>query len=247
MALGIGILGLALALRAENPSLDKLERLASEWIKVRSEISRLEEEWSLQRSLLESMIKLQDQRVEPLEMRREELKQRIEKARLDTESQSSKNADLHGQLKEFETSVINLDKKLIELRPKLPPRLSVALDLAYRSIGSEATPPSERMQLTMTILNRCLQFNRCVTCGDEVVAIPGEKEKLMKTVYLGLTVGYAWDCLSGKTWLGHATAAGWKWEFCAEAAQALPAFVAAHDDKAEPGFVGLPAETARGK
>jgi hypothetical protein len=133
--------------------------------------------------------------------------------------------------------------RLIQLRPLLPPRLSEALELPYRSLAGTELGPSERMQITMTVLNRCAQFNRLVTCGQEVVTIEGEPgPKSLEVIYWGLSRGYALDRAAGKVWLGAPGPKGWQWEAQPEAFPQVARLIAVYNDKAEPEFAAVPAK-----
>ena len=133
--------------------------------------------------------------------------------------------------------------KLIRLRPSLPPRLSESLELPYRSLTGSELALGDRMQLTMTVLNRCLQFNRIVSQGEEVLAIAGEAgPKSLEVIYWGLSHGYALDRAAGKAWLGSPGPQGWHWETRPEAARAVAELIAVYSGKADPGFAAVPAQ-----
>jgi hypothetical protein len=101
------------------------------------------------------------------------------------------------------------------------------------------------MQMVMTILNRCAQFNRTVTCDEEVLTIAGEPgSKSLAVIYWGLSHGYALDRAAGKAWLGAPGPGGWQWTPAPEAARQVAALIAVHNDKAEPEFVAVPAQLA---
>ena len=236
-------LGLLPSLLAIGDPLDDLEKVATEWAKTRGETVREETEWRTQRELLESLIKAQEEKIQPLEAKLETVKQKMAKEETENETLASRNAACVEQLKRFEGSIGVLDAELAKLRPLLPPRLSSALDLAYRSLANPALPANERMQLTLSVLNRCVQFSKILTCGDEIISIEGGTQKLLKTVYLGLSVGYAWDRVSGTAWTGHPASSGWKWELAPDAAAAVSAFITAYGDKAEPHYINLRAQT----
>ena len=128
------------------------------------------------------------------------------------------------------------------MRPSLPPRLSEALELPYRSLGNPKLAPGEKMQLVVTILNRCAQFNRTVTGGTEILSLAsGEEARSLEVLYWGLSHGYALDRAGGKVWYGALGADGWKWEPKADALAGVEHLMSVYDDKADPAFVVVPA------
>ena len=132
--------------------------------------------------------------------------------------------------------------KVVEMRPSLPPRLSEALELPYRSLANAGLAPGERMQLAMTVLNRCALFNRTVTCGDEVLTISGEQgAKSLEVIYWGLSHAYALDRAAGKAWYGAPGARGWQWDPSPAAVRPVVNLMAVYNDKADPDFVAVPA------
>jgi hypothetical protein len=98
------------------------------------------------------------------------------------------------------------------------------------------------MQLVMTILNRCAQFNRVVTSGEDVLSIEGEPgPKSLEVIYWGLSHGYALDEKAGKAWYGSPGPKGWQWEPLADGARPVSKLIAIYGDRADPDFVAVPA------
>jgi hypothetical protein len=178
----------------EADPLEPGEKAAGEWIKVRLETARLESQWLAEKPLMESLVGSMKERAQALEERRDLLTAKTAKDRNDLEALKAKNQAALADLRAAEAGLQALAAKLQELRPFLPPRLSEALELSYKSIGNPNLGAGERMQLTMTMLNRCLEFNRTVTSGEEVLAIEGGGgAKSLEVIYWGLGRGYALD------------------------------------------------------
>jgi hypothetical protein len=230
---------------AAVPDADPLapgEKAASEWIKVRLETTRIENEWTSERPLLESTVAGLKDRAQGLEEQRDLLKAKTAKDREEIGAMEGKNKaasdDLHG----VETRLAALVGQLMEMRPSLPPRLSEALDLSYKSLANASKPTGERMQLAMTVLDRCALFDRTITCGEEVLSIDGESgARSLEVIYWGLSHGYALDRAAGKAWYGSPGPHGWQWEANAEAVKPVTRLIAIYNDKADPDFVLVPA------
>jgi hypothetical protein len=226
-------------------SIESVEKAATEWVKTRAETARLQSDWTAQQELLESTVKALAERAQALEEKRDSLKAKTAKDRDEIETARSKNQTTVTGLQAVETHLTELRDRLVQLRPSLPPRLSEALELAYRSLAATDLGSSERMQATMTVLNRCVQFNRTITYSDEILTIEGEPgAKSYEVIYWGLSHGYALDRTAGKVWLGSPGPKGWRWEAHAEATPQVVDLIAVFKDKAEPEFAPVPAQLA---
>jgi hypothetical protein len=237
----------AVSLRASEPvAIDTVEKAASDWVKVRAETTRLESEWSMQRQLLESMVSGLGERAAQLEEKRDYLKAKTAGDREELENLRVANKASADDLEAVGAGLGTLTARLIQLRPALPPRLSAALDLSYRSLAGTGLGLGERMQLTMTVLNRCTQFNRAITCEEELVQPePGQSPRLLEVIYWGLSHAYALDRSKGAAWFGSPGPQGWRWEPLPQAAGAVSRLIAIYRGNAEPEFVEVPARLGR--
>jgi hypothetical protein len=233
------------AARAAEPATDPLapgEKAASDWIKTRLETSHVESAWTSERPLLESTVNGLKERAQALEEKSELLKATTAKDREELETLQAKDKAAGDDLHAAEARIQALVAKLVEMRASLPPRLSEALELPYRSLANAGLASGERMQLAMTILNRSALFNRTVTCGEEVLSISGEPgAKSLEVIYWGLSRGYALDRAAGKVWYGSPGARGWQWEPSPDALRPVEKLMAVYNDKADPDFVAVPA------
>ncbi|HWA27669.1 MAG TPA: DUF3450 family protein [Lacunisphaera sp.] len=230
-------------LPAADDAVVKVEKVATEWVKTRAETVRLETEWGGQQMMLKSMVEAIDQRTKIIQEKKAHLDAQTAQDREELDTLARKNDIARAGLETAEERLKQTAKDLLALRPFLPPRLSTALDLAYQSIADPSLAVGDRMQHTMTILNRCLQFNRTITAADEVLAIPGEAApKSLEVIYWGLSHGYALDRAAGKVWLGTPGSQGWQWEAQPGAAAPVAKLLAIASDKADPEFVVVPAK-----
>jgi hypothetical protein len=96
------------------------------------------------------------------------------------------------------------------------------------------------MQLNMTFLNRCTQFNRSIFWDREVLDLGGAPH-LLDVVSWGLGLGYALDQTAGMAWLGSPGTHGWHWEPRREIAPAVRRMISIYQDKTDPQFIVIPA------
>ncbi len=240
---GLMMAGLLLPLgAAAAESIDSVEKAATEWVRVRAETARLQTDWASQRELLESAASALKERAQAAEEHRDSLRAKTAKDRGEIEAAQRNIQTASAGIQTATDHLREVRDRLVQLRPSLPPRLSEALEFAYRSLATADLGPSERMQATMTVINRCVQFNRMVTTCDEVLTLEGAPgPKSYEVIYWGLSHGYALDRIAGKVWLGSPGPAGWRWEAHPEAVASVVALIAVSKDKVEPEFVPVPA------
>ena len=226
---------------AESDPVADVEKAAADWVKTRAETVRLQTEWSGQRELLESLVSGLQERAQTLETKRDYLQAKTAKAREEIGRLEAANKAAVESMTITEAALHVLDDRLLRLRPTLPPRLSEALELSYRSLAAKELTLSERMQLTTVVLNRCITFNRAITCEEEVLKLGGANGQLAEVIYWGLSHAYALDRTNGNTWYGAPGADGWAWEPMPNGGAQVSRLIAIQRGKAEPTFVLAPA------
>lgn len=226
--------------------LEEIDRLARDWVSLRTETARLETAWQTEQTLLGSTIAALQERSAALEEKRDLLRAQTAREREEIDTLRARNKSAVADLAAGEARLRVLTQRLLALRPSLPPRLSDALEMAFRSLANPALPASERLQLVMTALNRCAQFNRQITVGDEVLAVEGERlPKALDVIYWGLSHGYAIDRGTRQAWLGRPDGHTWRWAKHPEAFAAAAQLIAIAHDKGDPALVSVPAQITR--
>jgi hypothetical protein len=219
---------------------------AGRYIKMQIEEARLETEWSSQRQLLEALVRADKERAASLEESRDQMTAKTASVREELDAMHSKIEVAKDDTKVLETRLDALSARLVALRPSLPPRLSEALEMSFRTLAGAGVPTSDRLQVSMNVLNRCAEFNRTITVGEEVLTLEGEPpEKSVEVIYWGLSHGYALDSAGRKAWLGSPGPDGWRWEAKPDAVDSVARLIGIAQDKADPGFVAVPAMVTR--
>lgn len=223
-----------------------VEKAASEWVKTRAATVRLESDWASEQVLLTSTINGLKDRAQALEEKRAELNAKTAEERAELATLAAKRKTAAEESRLVEERLTALNAQLLELRPTLPPRLSDALEMSFRSLAGTELSASARMQLAMTVLNRCAQFNRGISHGEEVLELEGETgPRALEVIYWGLSHGYALDRSGGKAWLGSTVGDRWRWEPRPDAAPRVAELIAIYTDKADPAFVTVPAHVKK--
>jgi hypothetical protein len=222
--------------------ISEVGKTAADWVKTRAETVRIENAWVQDRALLTSTITGLKERAARLQDQRDHLLATTAEERAELAALTAKLTESRESLEATEGRLLALTEKITRLRPHLPPRLSEALEMSYRSLGGKDASPSERMQLVMTVLNRCAQFNLAITHGEEVLTLEGEPgPKAVDVIYWGLSHGYALDRAGGKAWLGTPGPERWQWEPLPGAAPTVADLMAIRLDQADPRLVSVPA------
>jgi Protein of unknown function (DUF3450) len=216
------------------------------YIRLQVEEARLNTEWGQQRGLLESLVRADEERAASLEASRDAINAKTAGSREELDGLRVKMQAASDDSKVLEARLNALCAKLLALRPSLPPRLSEALDVSFRTLAGTGAPLGDRMQVAMGVLNRCAQFNRMVTVGEDVLSLDGEPpEKSLEVIYWGLSHGYAVDRAARKAWLGSPGPTGWQWEAKPEVFDGAAMLIDIAHDKADPAYVSMPAAVAR--
>ena len=180
--------------------LTTLENAASEWVKTRMEAVRLETIWATEKPLLESTLAGMKERATALEEKRDLLRAKTADERAELEAVSSKMKVGAEELAGVGTQLDALTVNLQQLRAGLPPRLSAALDLPFRSLAGKSLSTGERSQLVATVLNRCGQFYRAITCTEEILTL--EYGEALPNDLLGLEPRLRLGSLDGSGMVG---------------------------------------------
>jgi len=224
------------------PVVSSVQKAVSDWARVREETVRLESTWETERQILESTVKAMQDRASALANEKKTLEAKTSGERDALAKLASENSSAQAAMDAASTRLKTVSEQLIELRPSLPPRLSRALELPYRSLASATLTPGERMQYVTTVLNRCAQFNHAITYDEEPLTLPGDnQERLLEVIYWGTSHGYALDRTEGKAYYGSPGARGWAWEPAPEAGKAVAELIAIYREKSDPQFIEVPA------
>ncbi|HWA84699.1 MAG TPA: DUF3450 family protein [Opitutus sp.] len=235
----------SLAAAEGSGSVASVEKTVGEWAKVRAETVRLETDWEAEHELLQSTLKALQERAKALADDKKSLSAKTAGERESLATLAAENAASEAALGAAAARLAKVSAQLVELRHSLPPRLSQALELPYRSLADPKLSPGERMQFVTTILNRCAQFNSTITYGEEPLTIPGvDGTRLLEVIYWGASHAYALDRAGGKAYLGSPEAQGWGWEATPDAAKSVAELIDIYRDKSDPRFVEVPAHFA---
>lgn len=224
-------------------SVTAVQKAVSDWARVREEAVRLESAWESEKPLLQSTTKAMQERAQALADDKKSLQAKTASERDSVTALIKENTTSQTTLDQESDRLKRITDELVELRPMMPPRLSLALELPFRSLADPKLSLGVRMQFVTTILNRCAQFNNAISYGEELLTFPGENtSQLLEVVYWGASHAYAWDRANAKAYYGAPSARGWTWDPAPHAAKAVAELIAIYREKSDPHFVEVPAQ-----
>lgn len=245
ITIGLGSLSLGLTAFA-NPLTD-IQESAAKWSEIRSETSRLQSDWVAERSVLNSSISGLNIEADQLELEQKAMASEAQKHTEEIDRLTARNQANDAAIAQTVERLASLSGELIALRPALPPRLSNALDLPYRSIAQADMEPADRMRYTMAILNRCQQFDQTFVMTEEVLPVEaGGEDRLLEIVYWGLSQACALDRSANETFIGRPVDGVWTWVPAPGLAEAAAKLIAVRQDEVPPDFVTLPFQVTGG-
>ena len=222
--------------------LDDVQAAAATWAQLRAETTRLTNDWLTEREVLNASVRALETRARQLENERDTLEASTTRERREIAELTARNTAIAAQLDSADASVDRVARRLQELRPSLPPRLSSALDLPFLSVNDPAISPTERMQHMSTILNRTQQFNQSIVLAEEILSpTPGGEPRLLQVLYWGLAQACALDVAGNETYIGRPVNGTWTWTAAPGLADAVSDMIAIYRDQATPRFHAVPA------
>ena len=224
--------------------LKDVQTAATTWANLRSELVRLETEWAGEKKVISASVTGLTQRAEQMDLAFEALESETSRERRELDELRQENETTTAGLAEANTRMAAVASRLLALRSALPPRLSTALELPFKSLASPDIAAGERAQHVMTVLNRCNQFNQAFVLAEEIIPTsPGAEPQLLETIYLGLAQGCGIDRAANKAYIGRPVNGTWTWTHEPD----LAAVIAIYQDRAEPTFVTMPVQVTGGE
>lgn len=222
--------------------LNDVQKAAATWAQLRAETTRLTNDWLTEREILNASVRALEIRATQLESERDVLLASTTRERREIADITARNTEVAAQLAAAAESMARVANRLQELRPALPPRLSEALELPFRSISDPSIAPNERMQHVTTILNRSQQFNQSIVLAEEILSpTPGSEPRLLQVLYWGLAQACALDVAGNEAYIGRPVGGVWTWEATTGLTGEIERMVAIYRDQETPQFHEIPA------
>lgn len=220
-----------------SETIESLQQSALKWVDLREQSVQLESNWKWQKELLESTNYALAARADFLKVEIELLKAEIAGFDLEVSEKSSLHSAAILEMKELEELTDSMILSLLSIRPYLPPRLSNALELPYRSIEDAILSKSERLQHAISVFNRSFQFNKSATLSEEQLE---GNDRFFEVLYWGLSHAYALDRQNQISYIGAPGENGWQWNRDDSVVDSTIELIAIFKGEVDPAFVKTP-------
>lgn len=235
--------GTSVDIFGQPKDLDILRTLTDRWIELEMERAKALNEWEESRELYE-------QQVMTLEDEKRALTSEIETFENLTERRSERIQSLTSELdqrrdflREIESAVPGIERRLLDLARRFPPplvnELSAQLEGMRKTAEGEATTLARRVQRVLTVLTTAERFNNTLTLYPEVRQVDGRDIQVI-TIYWGLAAGFAVQAELGRGWILSPGEETWNWEPADEYAGRIADLIAVYEKRREPGLQVLP-------
>ena len=246
--LSLGLLGLTGSPLAQD-SIKDTQGILTQWIGVEKQISADENEWLVEKAVLESSIEFMENSIARLQSV-------IEEAEASASAGERKRAELESEKERLESvtetvsAVIGQYEDRVRALAATWPKALVEMvktPLSRIPEGEEAEKAAVTMRLQniIVILSQFDKFNSVVTKQKEIQEIDGTSREVT-TLYYGATFAYFVDAAGDHAGYGMPTAGsgGWEWTADANLAEDVRLLVAMHEQVTDAKFIGLPAKIA---
>jgi len=221
--------------------MSEVQAAASEWAGLRAEEVRVAEEWNFGKPFLADALAARQAKLKELESK---LASADASARKNAEEQADASSRIGAAQAYLEAAgklLAETEAALVAIRPKMPPRLSDALNLSFLTLEDNGKSLTERWQAATLILNRCAQFDHSIVKSEELLQVDASKPRLVETIYWGLSQGYALDRAANLAWRASPGKTAWTWETCDEPSR-ISHMLSIYDEHSDPVFVLIDAK-----
>lgn len=222
-------------------SIQAVQESTRKWTEIRLETVRLQEDWAWEKDILNNTKDALTQQLQTVTAQKTLIESETALTRNKLAKAKLENEHLKSVLIVTEEHAQEMIDRLKQLRPKLPPRLSSALNLAYESLNDPQISLGEKQQLIVTICNRCTQFNSLVTYSEEAIDPNESDPRVLQVIYLGLSQGYALDRSNNTVFYGHPDGDEWQWVEDRSLTDSITQLIDVFKEEADPAIISVPA------
>jgi septal ring factor EnvC (AmiA/AmiB activator) len=238
------VLTAAIAAHAETP-MNETRSTLEKWVETRQLVSRTKSEWQSDKEMLQQTIELLNRELKAVDEQMTKLNtntvQADKERALAEASLKSSNESLE-KSKEFTT---RFEEQIRKLVPQLPNPLQDTLKPLLNRLPADAATtkmaPTERVQVSVGILNELDKFNNAVSLFNEKRKNAKGEEVAVETVYIGLGAAYFVNESGDFAGTGTPGAAGWEWNVKPELAPSVREVIRIYRNERPAKFIALPA------
>lgn len=195
-------------------AVDEFRTKVEKWVETRQILSAEQSDWALERETLGATVELLQQEREALRAEIEELETSNTEADgernellLRRGAYQRANAALEHEVREMETAVLALARRLPE---PLQKKLELLLVQIPEDPERSAPPLGQRLMSVLGVLAQAEKFNNTATFVGETRAVNGGPKVQVRTLYWGLGQAIYVDAQGHSAGVGRPGASGWE-------------------------------------
>ena len=180
--------------QGQAPQLGQTRATLKEWVELKKVISEERSSWTVEKQTLNESIDLLTQEIEKLDEQITSMQEEADAAQLERQSLNNEEDELKRASAVVQQVATDLEAAVIGLIDYFPQSLQKKLSILTERMPKNAKQAdalglSTRIQYIIGILGEIEKFNNQITVEETMQTIDGA-EVAVKTIYLGLAVGY---------------------------------------------------------
>jgi hypothetical protein len=187
----------------------KLEK----WVEAREILSKERADWLVEKEYLRSTQNLLAQEKKAIQAEIDEFKQLDAGASDERNEMLLKRADYQRAAESLETRIVELERQVLDLVPRLPEPLQTRLEPLLVQIPEDPErveiSNGQRLMNVLGVLAQAEKFNSTATLVGETRAVRGDQKVQIRTLYWGLGQAIYVDGQGQNAGVGRPTAEGW--------------------------------------
>jgi len=226
------------------PQLGQTRATLKQWVELKKLISEEESRWTVEKQTLNESIDLLTKEIEKLDEQITSMQEDADAAQLERQSLNNEDDQLRAASAVVKEIASELEAQVLGLVDYFPESLKDKLSLLTERIpknakAADALGLSTRLQYVIGILSEIEKFNRQISVEETMQRI-GDSDVAVKTIYIGLAVGYYVDGTRTQAGILRPAKGGWEKERRDELAEQIATAIGVYEREETAQFVNLP-------
>jgi FtsZ-binding cell division protein ZapB len=226
------------------PELAATRSTLKEWVQLKKLVSEENSKWRVEKETLNESIDLLTKEIDKLDERVQTMQQDADAAQLERQSLNNEEEQLKQAAAVVNEIASDLERDILQLVELFPNSLRDKLKLLTERIpktprAADQLGLSTRIQYVIGILGEIEKFNKQISVEETMQRI-GDSDVAVKTMYIGLAVGYYVDGTRKEAGILTPARDGWVKESRNELAEDIAMAIAIYEREETAKFVNLP-------
>ncbi len=228
------------------PELAKTRSTLKDWVELKKLVSEESGQWRVEKVTLEESIDLLTKEIEKLDEQITNMQEEADAAQLERQSLNNEEDSLKASAAVVKEVVSELESEVIQLVNYFPDSLKKQLKVLTERIPKNARAAntlglSVRIQNVIGILILVEKFNKQISVEETMQRI-GDADVAVKTIYIGLAVGYYVDGTHSVAGVLRPTKDGWVKEAHDDLAEQIAIAIGVYEREETAQFINLPVD-----